>query len=94
MTITPDTRISQVNPPPLFSEVDNEVVMLDVISGSYYNLDPVGSDIWKRLQNVVTVAELCDALQQDYDADAETIQRDVIVWLDKMLEKDLIAIIN
>lgn len=94
MTITPDTRISQVNPPPLFSEVDNEVVMLDVISGCYYNLDPVGSDIWKRLQNAMSVAELCAALQQDYDADAETIQQDVIAWLDKMREKGLIIIIN
>lgn len=94
MTFTSDTRISQASPPPLFSEVDNEVVMLDVISGCYYNLDPVGSDIWKRLQNVVSVGELCAALQQDYDADAETIRQDVIAWLDKMREKDLIIIIN
>ncbi|WP_173012800.1 PqqD family protein [Niveispirillum sp. SYP-B3756] len=94
MTITSETRISQASPPPLFSEVDDEVVMLDVISGCYYNLDPVGSDIWKRLQNVMSVGELCAALQRDYNADAETIQHDVIPWLDQMLERDLIIIIN
>jgi hypothetical protein len=89
--VTLETRVSQADPPPLFSKIEGEIVMLDVTSGNYYNLDPVGSDIWQRLLQPVTVTELCAMLEKDYDAESETIRREVLSLLEVMLEKGLIT---
>lgn len=73
----------------LTSEVDGELVMMDVGSGTYFNLDPIGTDIWRRLESPASIGELCAALQHGYGADAATIQRDVQAFAGEMLEKGL-----
>lgn len=77
---------------PLCTEIDGEIVMMDVDSGSYFNLDAIGSDIWRRLEQPVTVADLCDGLAADYAADLETIRRDVLALLGQMTEKGLVTV--
>ena len=34
----------------LATEVGGEMVMMDVEKGVYFGLDPIGTDIWKRLE--------------------------------------------
>lgn len=87
--LTRETRLTRTADL-LSSEVDGELVILDVQSGSYLNLDPVGTDIWRRLEQPLRVGDLCAALEQDYDADAATIARDVEAFVTQMLEKGLL----
>lgn len=85
------TRIRR-NPDLLTAEVDGEVVMMSVEQGVYYGLDDIGSDVWNRLAEPVTVASLLTGLQARYDGDAAIIERDVMVLLADMAAKDLIRI--
>jgi hypothetical protein len=84
-----DTIISR-STKPLVTEIEGEVVMMDVDSGQYFNLDSIGSDIWRRIVEPVAALELCKAMERDYDADMATIQRDVLILLEKMAERGLI----
>ena len=43
----------------LASQVENELVMMDIERGMYYALNPVGADIWERLAEPQQVADLC-----------------------------------
>lgn len=73
------------------SQVDNELVMMDVERGMYYALNPVGADIWERLAEPQKVADLCAQLMQQYDVDQATCEADVLAVLNDMAENGLLA---
>lgn len=87
--ITPTTRLMRTTDV-LASDVDGELVMMDVKSGSYFNLDRIGTDIWNRLEAPLSLGELCAALEQSYEAEAGTIARDTRAFVETMLENGLL----
>lgn len=73
------------------SQVDNELVMMDIERGMYYALSAVGADIWERLAEPTKVADLCAQLQQEYAVDRATCEVDVLAVLNDMAENGLLA---
>lgn len=76
----------------LSTEVDGEVVMMDMENGLYFGLDAVGTDIWRRLEQPMTVAQLVTGLSATYAADAGIIERDVSALLLRMAEHGLVEL--
>lgn len=74
----------------LATEVDGEMVMMDVEKGLYFGLDAIGTDVWKRLEAPATAGELAAALSRDYDAEADAIERDVLDLLASLAEQGLV----
>ena len=58
-------------------QVGDETVLLDLASGNYYGLDPVGARIWQLLGEGKTLVEVCDALVAEYDVPRSTLESDV-----------------
>lgn len=78
----------------LASQIQEEVVLMNLERGYYYSLDDIGSDIWHSLEQPVSVASLCQSLAAKYNAEAATVTADVLTLLNKLLEHDLIAIMG
>lgn len=76
----------------LSTEIDGEFVMMDMDSGRYFNLDRIGSVIWKTLEQPQEVAGLCRFLGERYEAPDEIIERDVLDLLQQMADRKLIRI--
>lgn len=74
------------------SVIDGEVVMLDIESGSYFNLDAIGAAIWAQIETPVAFANLCEGLLCAYAAPLEIIQRDVSALLEQMQAHKLVSI--
>ena len=72
--------------------VGDETVILDLGSGTYFGLDPVGARIWQLMGEGKTLVEICDAMLDEYDVTREALERDVIELADKLLEQKLISI--
>jgi hypothetical protein len=72
-------------------EVDGEVIAIDLGGGSYYSLAGSAPAVWALLANGVTEAEICAALGERYEADAETIGAEVAGLLGKLIEHRLIV---
>jgi hypothetical protein len=49
------------------SQLDDELVILDLASNSYFGLNPVGATIWHFLSEGKTLAETCHAMVNKYD---------------------------
>lgn len=64
------------------AEVGEDLVMLHLERNAYYDTDAIGADIWRRMAEPVVVGELCEALVDVYDVDAETCVRDVLAFLE------------
>lgn len=81
----------QVSDDVVAREVAGEMVLLDLASGLYFGLDPVGSRIWDHLSEAPrSLAEVCDMVEAQFDAPREQIERDVAALAVALSEKNLI----
>jgi hypothetical protein len=62
----------------------DDLVMMNGASGVYLNLTGVGGHIWKLLEQPMRMAELCAALEAEYDAGAERIEREVREFVERL----------
>jgi hypothetical protein len=76
----------------LAAKVSDELILMDAEQGNYFGLDPICAAIWERLEGPVTLSDLCAALGREYDADAETIARDVMRLMERMIEACLVQV--
>ena len=65
---------------------------MSVERGKYYDLDPISSDIWRRLAHPIAVSALCAELAARYAGAPETIERDVLQLLRQFAEQRLIEV--
>lgn len=90
-TIKPETVIKRKENQ-LFSEIDEEVVMLSVENSEYYGMDKVGSRIWQLIEREITFKDLIKVLTEEYDVTEEQCKEDTIKFLEQLEEKKLIDI--
>ena len=73
-------------------EVDGEMVLLDMESENYFGLDEVGTAIWQAMQEKETLQEVLEALLEQYDVEAEILERDLSDFVTKLLESGLVEV--
>lgn len=76
----------------LFQKVGEEVVLLNLDSGVYFGLDPVGARIWELIAEQKGLAEVAETIASEYDAPREKIDGDLESLVRELEEKKLIAI--
>ncbi|MDO9606012.1 PqqD family protein [Hydrogenophaga sp.] len=72
--------------------VGDETVILDLASGTYYGLDPVGARIWQLMTEGLGLAQVCDAMRDEYEVSREDIERDVLALVQALLDKQLVVV--
>jgi hypothetical protein len=73
------------------SRVGEELVLLHLGSGTYYGLDPLGTRIWKDLQDRVPPRALCAAIAAEFEEELAQVERDVALLLSELAEHQLIV---
>jgi hypothetical protein len=71
-----------------------EAAILNLKNNVYYGLDSVGARVWNLLQEPRSVAELRDALLDEYEVDQGRCERDLLGLLEKMRSEGLIEVKN
>lgn len=74
------------------TELDGETVILDIASGIYSGLDPVGTTIWNILETPVRFGDVVAEIVGAYDVSEEQCSDDLIEFLNSMLENGLVEI--
>jgi len=91
-TIKPDSIVVASQDQVSGELTDGETVVLNLKDGVYYGLDSIGSEILKLIQEPKTVQDVRDILLQHYDVESEVCERDLVVLLTEMADKDLIRV--
>ena len=76
------------------STIGDEVVMLDMDSGFYFGMNGVGSVIWRHLSNEITLDDLVEKLMSEFKVNKQTCEADTIEFLDSLLEKNIIRVVE
>ncbi|GAB4303350.1 MAG: PqqD family protein [Marinilabiliales bacterium] len=80
------------HPDMLYSQLDDEIVMMSIENGEYYGLNEIASRIWELLKKDMQVSDIISELMNEYEVDEETCKNDVFEFLSEMMEKKLIQI--
>ena len=74
----------------VFHDLDGEVVLLNLETGVYFGLDPVGSRAWGLIDGRRTADDIVAALTTEYDVDASTCSADVASFLAALRDTGLV----
>ena len=70
--------------------LQDELVMLDLLKGKYFALNPVATRIWDLLDKSLCIEELCVILTEEYEVSAEVCMKETQDLINEMLNLGLV----
>jgi hypothetical protein len=78
----------------LSAPIDDQIVMMSVERGQYYNLNAVGTRIWHLLETPRSLAQIVTALAEIYDAPDKKIRAEAGAFLARLEREGLLEIVT
>lgn len=89
MALSPCYRIN--SPPIIHQIVENEVIIINLETGSYYSLRGSGALIWSLLENEVDRSAICSELSHCFQQPIAAIETSVESFFDRLISENLIT---
>lgn len=74
--------------------LDGDAVLMHLQSGVYYGLDPVGADVWSRLEQPVREEDICRHIAETFDVDVSVCRNDIRTLLKELEEAGLVETVH
>lgn len=78
----------------LAKQLDDELVILDLQSESYFGLDDIGTTMWNELIGAESIQQAYDALLEQFDVEPERLRADLQDLLASLVEGNLVQIVR
>jgi Coenzyme PQQ synthesis protein D (PqqD) len=78
----------------IFRKLEGEAVVLNLATGTYYGLDPVGTRIWELIQEQGRADAVLEAILREYEVEPARCAEDLLLLLRKLHAKGLIELID
>ena len=82
----------QVNEDVLFQELQGEAVLLNLKSGIYFGLDPIGTRIWQLFSTHQLVSEITRVIVDEYEVTADQCETDVLRLVAELEKQNLVRL--
>ena len=76
----------------LFQDLHGEGVLLNLKTGVYFGLDPVGARIWQLLEKPAVLSEILESLLTEYDVAREQCAQDLLALVAEMEQRGLVTL--
>lgn len=76
----------------LFRELEGEAVLLNIQTGIYFGLDPLGTKIWQLFQKKYSIEEVSKSIRNDYEVDAQSCREDILNFTASLQKNGLIDV--
>jgi hypothetical protein len=86
----PDARFTP-SPSVVFTREGERTILLDHRQGQYFGLDEVGTRVWELLSGGASLARAADALEAEYEAPREVLERDAAALAARLEELKLLV---
>jgi hypothetical protein len=91
MKLSPNSTI-EVAKDVVSCDLVDEAAILNLKTGIYYGLDPIGARIWNLIQKPRQLNEILETLLNEYEVEKNRCQEDLIELLEQLAEKELVTI--
>jgi hypothetical protein len=72
--------------------VGDETIILDLASGTYYGLDPVGARMWQLMSEGNSLNSVCDSMLGEYEVTREALEGDIRRLTEELQAKGLVSL--
>ena len=83
-----------IRPEVVFRELGDEAVLLNLKTGTYFGLDPVGANIWRLIVQHGSLARVLKAMLEEYEVEPQTLERDLLELCGRLCVNDLGEVIS
>jgi hypothetical protein len=83
-------RFIRVSPGTLHRELHGEGVLLQLDTGEYFGLDPVGQRIWTLITECGDLEAVLARLLEEFDVDSDTMTRDLDALVTELIDHRLV----
>lgn len=84
----------RINDDVVFNDLQGEVVLLNLKTGIYFGLDPVGTRAWQLIQDHGRLGPVKDAMLQEYEVSAERVEQDLLELVTHLVDNALVEVID
>jgi hypothetical protein len=84
--------IVQRDPEIIAAEMDQDLVMVSIASGSYYGVSDVARAIWETIEHPKKVSDLIDDLTSAYNVDRSKCEEETLLFLRDLLTEHLLQV--
>lgn len=85
------SRYLRISDAAVVRDLDGESVILNIESGMYFGLDRIGTRVWQLIEQHGNVDAIVRAMENEYDADPQTLRADTEALVASLVEKRLIV---
>lgn len=83
---------AEIPPQVMTRDMGDETVILDLSSGTYFSLNPVGARCWELLRQGLTLGQACETLQSEYEVEPERLVSDLTRLTTELVERSLLKV--
>ena len=76
----------------LSRQLDDEAVLLDLKSGTYFGLNDVGARAWQLIAEHGSLSRVRDVMVQEYAAEPEVVERDLLDLAAQLVARRLVEL--
>lgn len=74
------------------TDLNGEIVMMDLEKGRYFSLNGVGSRIWEIIEEPIGINKIVDCLLEEYDVNRNECEENVLEFLGKLDDANIISV--
>lgn len=79
---------------PRCSEVDDEMIIVDLKIQEFYGLNPVGKAIWKLIQKPLSIAEIKQEISKTFNIETIECEADILDFIKELAAANLIQVLD
>lgn len=92
-TLTTTTQIKR-SETILYSELLDEVAMMDIEHGQYYGVDDAGARIWLLLEQPMRIEAICQQLIREYNISLQACREEVLHFVAELQEHGIFEVVG
>ena len=73
--------------------IDDDMVVMQTETGEYYALRNTSLRIWQLIESSTSIEQIISEMSQGVDVSRDVIERDVMEFIDQLLEAKLIVVV-
>lgn len=74
------------------TDLNGDIVMMDLEEGRYFSLNGVGSRIWELIEQPVEINKVIESLLKEYDVSRNECEKNVMEFLNKLYSAKIISV--
>ena len=73
-------------------DLDDELVMLDLGSETYFGLDEISTRAWRLIATKGTLGDVLEELEDEYEVEREQLWADLVTFTEQLQSKGLVKV--